>query len=40
MDEEGQRMDCPMHESLHLIPPDFRPVVLNGLSAGAVIWTA
>jgi serine protein kinase len=32
-DEEGQRMDCPMHEEpLHLIPQEFRPVVLNELN--------
>jgi serine protein kinase len=38
MDEEGQRMDCPMHEEpLHLIPPEFRPVVLNELNASDAV---
>ncbi|MEK7325643.1 MAG: serine protein kinase [Chloroflexota bacterium] len=32
---DGERMDCPMHEDpLHLIPPEFRPAVLEELNAG------
>ncbi|MCI0399622.1 MAG: serine protein kinase [Chloroflexi bacterium] len=34
----GERMDCPMHEEpLHLIPPEFRPVVLRELSNGPTV---
>ncbi len=33
--DEGERMDCPMHEDpLHLIPPEFRPAVLEEIIAG------
>lgn len=33
--EEGEPMDCPMHEEpLHLIPPQFRDIVLNELNDG------
>jgi serine protein kinase len=33
--EQGDKMPCPMHEDpLHLIPPNFRPVVLNQLQNG------
>jgi serine protein kinase len=32
--EDGERMDCPMHEEpLHLIPPEFRQAVLDELNA-------
>ncbi len=35
--ENGERMPCPMHEDpLHLIPPEFRRVVLERLSNGHV----
>ncbi|HLE26827.1 MAG TPA: hypothetical protein VI793_01830 [Anaerolineales bacterium] len=33
--DEGERMDCPMHEEpLHLIPPEFRAAVLADINAG------
>ncbi len=33
--ENGERMDCPMHEEpLHLIPEEFRPAVLEELNHG------
>lgn len=33
--DNGDRMDCPMHEEpMHLIPPDFRPAVLEELNQG------
>lgn len=33
--DDGERMDCPMHEEpLHLIPVDFRPAVLGELNDG------
>ncbi len=32
---EGERMDCPMHEEpLHLIPPEYRSTLLSELNAG------
>jgi serine protein kinase len=32
--DEDERMDCPIHEEpLHLIPPEFRPAVLEELNA-------
>jgi serine protein kinase len=33
--EDGERMDCPMHEDpLHLIPPEYRAAVLGELNNG------
>lgn len=33
--EDGEPMDCPMHEEpLHLVPPQFRDIVLNELNDG------
>lgn len=33
--EDGQRMNCPMHEDpLHLIPVDFRPAIVNEMNNG------
>lgn len=33
--EDGQRMDCPMHEEpLHLVPQEFRELILNELKDG------
>ncbi|MEJ2263102.1 MAG: hypothetical protein P8X95_06630 [Anaerolineales bacterium] len=33
--EDGQRMDCPMHEEpLHLIPEEFRPAILAEINTG------
>jgi serine protein kinase len=35
MPDDGERMDCPMHEDpLHLIPPEFRPALQNEVNAG------
>jgi serine protein kinase len=34
--DEGERMDCPMHEDpLHLVPQDLRPILLNDLHNGS-----
>ena len=33
--DDGERLDCPMHEEpLHLVPPDFRPAVVEDINAG------
>jgi len=33
--DDGERMDCPMHEEpLHLIPPEYRALVLQELNGG------
>src|SRR5574337_718071 len=35
MPDDGERMDCPMHEDpLHLIPPEFRPALQDEINAG------
>jgi len=35
MPDDGERMDCPMHEDpLHLVPPEFRVAVLEEINAG------
>jgi serine protein kinase len=35
MPDDGERMDCPMHEDpLHLVPPEFRPAMVSEINAG------